>query len=148
MRILPVTAAALLVATSAVAQPTLSPERSIHEMAARDDVPGIARAIQAGVPPNVRDREGRTALHVAVEEVHLFAVMMLLAKGADPRARDRSGRTPLHLAADGDRRREGERFQIVKVLLAKGADRNAVDDEGNRPVDLAKIVEFRSALEP
>ena len=140
------TAPVLLFATWAAAQ--LNPERTIHEMAARDDVPGIARAIGAGVSPNVRDASGRAPIHVAVEEVHLFAVMMLLAKGADPNVRDRQGRTPLHLAADGDRKREGERFQILKLLLAKGADRNAVDAEGQRPVDLAKTVEFKRALRP
>jgi len=139
-------ALAVLIATSAAAQ--LNPERTIHEMAARDDVQGIARTIAAGVSPNVRDAAGRTPLHVAVEEVHLFAVMMLIAKGADPNVRDRARRTPLHLAAAGDRRREGERFQILKLLLVKGADRNAVDAEGRRPVDLAKIVEFKNALRP
>jgi ankyrin repeat protein len=146
MRMPGAAALTLLVATSAAAQ--LNPERTIHEMAARDDVPGIARTIAAGVSPNVRDAAGRAPLHVAVGEVHLFAVMMLLAKGADPNVRDRARRTPLHLAADGDRRREGERFQIPKLLLAKGADRKAVDDDGLRPVDLAKIVEFKTALRP
>jgi ankyrin repeat protein len=125
-----------------------SDEATIHEMAARDDVPGIAKAISAGVPVDVRDPAGETALHVAVREVHLFAAMMLIAKGANPNARDANGRIPLHLAAAGDARRAAERYQIVKLLVGKGSARDALDADGKRPVDYAETVEFRQALAP
>jgi cytohesin len=120
---------------------------TIHEMAARADVAGLARAVNDGVAVDVRDRSGQTALHVAAREGHLFAVMMLITKGADPKARDGRRRTPLHLAAD-DVQKPAERFQIVKLLLAKGADRSAYDDDGKQPVDYAKSIEFRQALAP
>jgi ankyrin repeat protein len=136
-------AAALLLVAPAAAE-----DATIHELAAADKTPRIAHAIQSGVPVDARDRQGRTALHVAAEEVHLFTAMLLIAKGANPNARDRQGRTPLHLAADGERRTEGERFQIVKLLLAKGADPRAADDAGMRPVDYAEVNEFRAELTP
>jgi ankyrin repeat protein len=119
---------------------------SLQSLAARDAVAQIAQAINAGEPVDGRDDDGRTALHVASKEAHLFAAMMLIAKGADPNARDRDQQTPLHLAADGERRNEGERFQIVKLLIAKGADVRARDAQGKRPMDYAKVVEFKQAL--
>jgi uncharacterized protein len=121
---------------------------SLHDLAADDKVGQIAQAIEAGIPVDERDRTGRTALHVAAETSHLFVAMMLIAKGADPNALDRRRRTPLHLAADGERRTEGERFQIVKLLIAKGADRKALDADGKRPVDYAKTKEFQDELKP
>jgi ankyrin repeat protein len=119
---------------------------SLQSLAARDAVAQMAQAINAGEPVDGRDDDGRTALHVAAKEAHLFAAMMLIAKGADPNARDRDQQTPLHLAADGDHRNEGERFQIVKLLLAKGGDARARDAQGKRPVDYAKVPEFKQAL--
>jgi ankyrin repeat protein len=139
----------LVVASAAiVGAQGLSPERTLHEMAALDNVAGLARAINGGVPVDVRNQAGETALHVAAREAHLFSAMMLIAKGANPNARDAQQRTPLHLAADGDARQVGERYQIVKLLVAKGSDRNAIDADGKRPVDYAKIVEFERALAP
>jgi ankyrin repeat protein len=121
---------------------------SLHELAANDRVGQIAQAIEGGIPVDERDREGRTALHVAAETPHLFAAMMLIAKGADPNARDRRRRTPLHLAADGDDRTAGERFQVVKLLVAKGSNLKALDADGKRPVDYATTKEFREELTP
>ncbi len=126
----------------------LSAGATVWEMAARDDVAGLARAINGGVPVNARDAGGETALHVAAREAHLFSAMMLIAKGANPNARDRQQRIPLHLAADGDVSREGERYQVVKLLVAKGSDRSAVDVDGKRPVDYARSPEFKRALAP
>ena len=71
-------AAALLVVGVAGAQ-GLSDDATLHQMAARDDVAGLARAINAGVPVDARDPAGETALHVAAQEAHLFSAMMLIA---------------------------------------------------------------------
>jgi hypothetical protein len=123
-------------------------EPTLHEMAARDDVAGLARAINAGVPVDARNDAGETALHVAVREAHVFAAMMLIAKGASVNARDRKQHVPLHFAADREELRAGERYQIAKLLVAKGGDRNALDAEGKKPVDYARTVEFREVLAP
>lgn len=133
----------IALATVAVAQ---EEEETLHELAARGDVPRLARAIEAGQPVDGRDDDGRTALHVAAKEAHLFAAMMLIAKGADPNVRDRAQKTPLHLAADGEPDSESERFQIVKLLVASGADLRARDASGKRAVDYARDVELKNVL--
>jgi len=138
----------LVVAATIVRGPAAAQERTLHDFAARGDVSRLERAISEGADVDERDEAGRTALHVAAKECRLFAVMLLVAKGADPNARDDEKRTPLHLAADGDSRKEGERFQIVKLLIAEGADRRALDAKGKRPVDYARVAEFESALAP
>ena len=143
----PVAVVICLAAAIARAQ-GLDAEPTLHEMAARDDAAGLARAVNGGVPVDARDAQGRTALHVAAKAGHLFAAMMLLSKGADPNARDAGKHTPLHLAAEGAHPGDGERFQVVKVLVAKGGDRNARDATGKRPIDYATVPEFKGALAP
>ena len=138
----------LVLAASIVHGEEPAQERTLHELAARGDVSRLERAISEGAGVDERDEDGQTALHVAAKECHLFAVMLLVAKGANPNARDDEKRTPLHLAADGDSRREGERFQIVKLLIAEGADRRARDAKGKRPVDYAHVPEFEAVLAP
>lgn len=130
------------------AQRSLVDEPTLHALAARGEPTRIAQAIAKGVPVDVRDQDGRTPLHLAAKEAHLFAVMMLIAKGANVNARDHDRRTPLHVAAGGDPKLDGERYQIVKVLVAKGADRAARDAQDNRPVDYATRPEIRKVLEP
>jgi ankyrin repeat protein len=50
------------------------------------------------VSPNLRDRNGRTLLMLAVENGHRDTARMLLRRGADPNARSALGETALELA--------------------------------------------------
>ena len=65
--------------------------------------PKIAVALlEAGADPNSRNREGQTALVVAVNRDYTEVVRALLAKGADPNAPSSSdGETPLHNGPNG-----------------------------------------------
>ena len=65
--------------------------------------PKVAVAlIEAGADPNRRNRQGQTALIVAVNKGYTEVVRALLAKGADPNAASISdGETPLHNGPNG-----------------------------------------------
>ena len=66
-------------------------------------LPQVAVAlIEGGADPNSRNRDGATALLVAVNREYTEVVRALLAKGADPNAaRSSDGETPLHNGPNG-----------------------------------------------
>jgi len=85
----------------------------------------LHRLISSRAGVNFRDKEGRTALHVAVEWLNVDVVNELVKNGADVQSRDPSGRTPLHyLAAHNFLSRESV-GSIFGILLDNGADVNA-----------------------
>lgn len=77
---------------------------------------------------NLRDSEGKTALHKAADWNDLEAARELVRKGADVNSRDNSGSTPLHTAANAGSR------EVAELLIASGADINAVDKSGATPL--------------
>ena len=65
---------------------------------------------------HVRDADKNTPLHLAIDEGHLEAAVLLLDRGADIEAVNYKSETPLHIAAhDGN-------AAAVKLLLNHGAD--------------------------
>ncbi len=111
--------------------------------------------LDAGVPIDVRDKFGKTALHQAaifgtmldslrkqgMSEDDEFmvepkryrkAVERLIERGADINARDDRGETPFHLAChDGSR-------EYLQYFLDHGADPDIRTDEGKIPLDYAE----------
>jgi ankyrin repeat protein len=65
-----------------------------------------ARALlrNGSVDINSRDRNGRTALMLAVIYRHEALVRELLERGADPNSADAQGRTPLSVAQEQNQR--------------------------------------------
>ena len=56
--------------------------------------------LEAGANVNqVREEDGRTALHVACDDASVELVDTLLSSAADPNVEDYAGWTPLHCAA-------------------------------------------------
>jgi ankyrin repeat protein len=78
--------------------------------------------LEAGAAPDVRDGQGRGALHWATEGGHAAAVDVLLAYGADANIAARSGGTPLMLAVQGGQE------AIARALLEHGAVLDAIED--------------------
>ena len=82
----------------------------------------------AGSDVNLRDRDGKTALHKAADWNNVDAARELIGKGADVNARDNSGSTPLHIAANAGG------LEVAEILIANGADINAIDKSGATPL--------------
>lgn len=75
-----------------------------------------------------RDRDGRTASHLAAFEGNIEMLVTLVAGGANMNAADDRGLTPLHLAA------QQRNSDAVRVLLEAGCFVDPVDFYGNTPL--------------
>ncbi|GJQ08689.1 hypothetical protein GpartN1_g480.t1 [Galdieria partita] len=102
---------------------------------------GVQQALAAGAKPGVKDKEGRTALHLA-SAIGVPSICEILLKAAGELAedclnsKDHLGLTPLHMAAGYCR------ISTVECLLSWKPDVNIRNQDGYRPVDLvAKLLE-------
>jgi len=91
-------------------------------------------AIKHGADVNVRDKNKRTPLHVAVGGNKVKMVELLLNKGANVHLADEVGCTPLHFAA---MMKNNDRTEVVKLLLNKGASVDVKDSRGSSPLKYA-----------
>ena len=73
---------------------------------------------------NIPDQDGKTPLHLAVENRHISIAKYLLEFGADLNQRDAAGKTALHYAAHN--KHDG----IFEYLISKGADPDIRDKDG------------------
>ncbi|KAL6541487.1 Acyl-CoA-binding domain-containing protein 1 [Orobanche gracilis] len=105
---------------------------AIHAFAREGDEEKLLKCIESGVPLNVKDSEGRTPLHWAVDRGHLNVTALLLGKNADVNAQDGEGQTALHYAA------VCERTDIAELLVKHNADKDIKDNEGVAPSDLCE----------
>jgi ankyrin repeat protein len=94
---------------------------------------------------NVRDDEGRTALHAAVQLGAVERVQFLLAVGAEVDAADPDGETPLLTAVTSP----WGTAEIIGLLRRYGADPTCAAEDGISPLSLAAATddpEIRSAF--
>lgn len=89
--------------------------------------------LDAGAQINQVNKQGQTALHIAVLNSTDIAIL-LLDNGADVNAKDKSGRIPLHYAAA-----KNGKLETVKLLLSRGADINAAFGLGVTPLLTAQV---------
>ena len=73
----------------------------------------------------MRDGEGRTPLHWAVDRGHLNSVEILVNANADVNAQDNEGQSALHYAV------LCEREDIAELLVKHHADVQIKDEDGN-----------------
>ena len=76
-----------------------------HRAAKKGTLKKVATLLRAGIDPNLQDKNGRTALHLAIETGcssdggnHLEVIKLLLEKGSNIEAQDKEGQTALHWA--------------------------------------------------
>jgi ankyrin repeat protein len=84
-----------------------------------------------GADPNAADIDGKTSLHVVldnrIEDVPKHT-LLLLKHGAEVDRRDKHNQTPLHVALERDH------FASAQILLEHGADANAKRNDGMIPL--------------
>ncbi|CAI8598529.1 unnamed protein product [Vicia faba] len=103
---------------------------AIHGFAREGDMTNLLKCVESGVSVNLKDSEGRTPLHWAVDRGHLDVTELLLGRNADVNAKDNDGQTPLHYAVTC------EREAIAEYLVKHSADINSKDNDGSSSRDI------------
>lgn len=104
-----------------------------HYAAAHDHSSCLEFLLGSGLTRmDVRDKAGRSLLHLAAQHGAKECVHWLLQKRASPNIRDGSGATPSHLAA------LGAHLQSLSCLIKHGADLDSQTGRGELPIDFAK----------
>ncbi|GKA64247.1 acyl-CoA-binding domain-containing protein 1-like protein [Tanacetum coccineum] len=98
---------------------------AIHAFAREGDTENLIKCVEGGIAVDMKDSEGRTPLHWAVDRGHIEATELLLSRNADVNLKDYEGQTPLHYAAVCDRE------SIAELLVKKNAATNIKDDDGS-----------------
>ena len=91
----------------------------------------ITTLIKAGIPVDIKTKDGTTPLMLAVIEGATKNVVTLLNLGANINAQDANGWTPLHLAA------EIATPDLAQTLLTKGANMEAKNGDQLTPLHIA-----------
>ncbi|XP_074291742.1 acyl-CoA-binding domain-containing protein 1-like [Silene latifolia] len=105
---------------------------AVHGFAREGDVDNLLKSIENGISVNVKDSEGRTPLHWAVDRGHLPVIEQLLKNNVDVNAKDNEGQTPLHYAVVCDRE------AVAEYLVKHNADVHAKDNDGTSPIDICE----------
>ncbi|KAJ0102344.1 hypothetical protein Patl1_05211 [Pistacia atlantica] len=100
---------------------------AVHAFAREGEVDNLLKCIENGVSVNLRDSEGRTPLHWAVDRGHLNVCELLVSRNADVNAKDNEGQTPLHYAV------VCEREAVAEFLVKQNANIDIQDNDGNSP---------------
>jgi ankyrin repeat protein len=116
---------------------------ALHVSAVSHQVAAITALLAAGANPNVKDNQGRTAVHLLLTEKWPWdgvvdTLSALVKGGASLSVPDNSGKTPLHyLAALGDRSPFIFMRGISNVFESTKMDIEARDNDGNTPLLIA-----------
>ena len=145
----------------------------LFQLVRAGDVPRLARLLDMGLVPNLRDGKGDSLLMLASYHGHADAVRLLLRHGGDVGLANDRGQVPLGAAAfkgdlavaralldggaDVDAQPEGgrtalmlaamfDRVDIIDLLLAYGARAGLAGADGATALDLARRMGARGAV--
>ena len=105
---------------------------SFHDAARKGDVSKVIDMVEAGMPVDIADTNGETALMWAASHNSTDIVRFLLMKGADVDKRNPVGDTALHDASYKNH------TDAIRILLQHRATRDIKNDKGNSPIILAR----------
>ena len=138
------------------------------------DVSKIGDMMESGMPVDILDEYGNTALMNAARNNRTDVVRYLLANGANVNKQDRSGNTALHKASNNNhtdvvrcllanganvdkQNRSGwtalheaslyNKTDLIIVLLQHGASRDIKDKYGRTPIDYARGKNHKEAVD-
>jgi hypothetical protein len=80
---------------------------------------------------NIKTSDGRTPLHIALENNHEEILEFLIQQGASLKIADERGRTPLHVAIES-----GSEIAVT-LLVTAGANVNVIQSDGGTPISVA-----------
>ena len=92
----------------------------------------LKKYVAEGVPVDITDSCGYTALHWAAAHGRAEVINFLLFNRADINMRAKDGMTPLHLAA------KHHKLNTAHLLVEAKADINIANEAGERPIDLCR----------
>ena len=104
----------------------------LHMSILRGNMEAAKTIINLGADVNIQDKEGETALYLAVHLNRKEIIEELIKAGANLNIQDIKGRTALHLAV-----LETRLCEYVNILIGAGADLNIQDNEGGTPLHVA-----------
>lgn len=127
---------------------------------AKDFLTCLLRALENAEGWEVKDRQGRSVLHLLAEKYQYKSFLQLFSKAVsqiDVNCQDSKGQTPLHLCVihyDESNRGGGikmyddseETTEMLPLLLKHGANPNIQDNEGQTPLHLAGNIKFTSFI--
>lgn len=119
----------------------LGPEQAdeaLHQAAAFGHAEVVGLLLALGVPVNLPDRIGRTALHWAVQEARLEVIDLLICAGADPNVVAVAHEGPYDTTILGQAAAFG-RVDVISKLLAGGAEIDMTDRDGLTALHFAAI---------
>lgn len=95
------------------------------------NVQQLENILAQGASPDLKDEEGRTALHIVCTMGNQALVPVLCEYGGNIEALDNQENTPLHCASQSGRR------GCIQFLLETAANVNAQNNDGDTPMHLA-----------
>ena len=109
--------------------------------AKKGDVSKVAEMLEAGMPVDITNEDGETALITASCYNQTDVVRCLLKNGANVNKQDRDGCTVLHVASCSNN------TDVMRLLLAYGARKDIQDKHGMTPIDVARRWNRKEALD-
>ena len=101
----------------------------------------VVDMVEAGMPVDVNDGDGWTALFRAARNNQTDVVRYLLNNGANVNKQNRWGGTALHWASTMNC------THVMRILLKHGARKDIKDGSGQTPIDSARLLNKKEAVD-